>query len=100
MPIGAHTAKRASPDIVRLAQEYDAAFYLLLVDEENETYYSINPTAAMLDTVYHNTLNAVIITDSLFFRLRHTRACKPPFGKSSTSGEETRGTNTTVSSAP
>ena len=58
--------KARLPDIVRLAQEYDAAFYLLLVDEENETYYSINPTAAMLDTVYHNTLNAVIITDSLF----------------------------------
>ena len=54
------------PDIIRLAEQYDAELYLLLVDEENENYYSINPTAAMLDTVYHNELKAVVITDSLY----------------------------------
>ena len=58
--------KAALPDIVALAKQHNTDLYLLLVDEENQTYYSINRTAAMLDTVYHNTLKAVVITDSLY----------------------------------
>ena len=58
--------KAALPDVVALARQHNADLYLLLVDEENQTYYSINRTAAMLDTVYHNTLKAVLITDSLY----------------------------------
>lgn len=58
--------KKSLPEVVGLAEKYGTELYLLLVDEEDETYYSIDRTIAMLDTVYHNTLKAVIITDSLY----------------------------------
>ena len=54
------------PAVIHLSKEYDTDLYLLLTEEEKQTRYFFKPVAAMLDTVYHNTLKAVIITDSLY----------------------------------
>ena len=54
------------PAVIHLSKEYDTDLYLLLTEEEKLTHYFFKPVAAMLDTVYHNTLKAVIITDSLY----------------------------------
>ena len=54
------------PAVIQMAKEYDTDLYLLLTEEEKQTYYFFKPVAAMLDTVYHNTLKAVVITDSLY----------------------------------
>ena len=54
------------PAVIQMAEKYDTDLYLLLTEEEKQTYYFFKPVAAMLDTVYHNTLKAVVITDSLY----------------------------------
>ena len=48
------------------ARQYDMDMYLLLIDKEDDKYSTIYPVSAMLDTVYHHKLKAVIITDSLY----------------------------------
>ena len=54
------------PAVIQMSKDYDADLYLLLTEEEKQTRYFFDPVAAMLDTVYHNTLKAVVITDSLY----------------------------------
>ncbi len=54
------------PAIIQMAKDHDTDLYLLLTEEEKRTRYFFKPVAAMLDTVYHNTLKAVVITDSLY----------------------------------
>lgn len=57
--------RRKLPGAIKLAEENNTDFYLLLVDRERDTHL-FGRIAHMVDSVFHNKIKTVIISDSLY----------------------------------